>query len=249
MSAGDADSLLVEIVQAPAGTSRRRPVGVAAPSQPPAEVSLVVATLVLSAGRLPNVDAAASALKRWREDPQAQQSLLQRALAVLNTAARAYRAAAIDPYVVEVMELDPRAVRLGYGAPGEIGAGAWLDAFPVEVPEPAVDPRSAEQLRIGETVGAVLAGRAAIFEAEDLALRALLDLEHRRIRAAVAQARAAVEVLKEELGAWGVGEALESVTAVESLDPDLISATALHVLETAAAYRAERLHGRPGPGP
>jgi hypothetical protein len=167
----------------------------------------------------------------------------------VNSAARAYRAAAIDPYVVEVMELDPRAVRLGYGAPGQIGAGSWLDAFSLEVPEPEVDPRSTEQLRIGETVGAVLAGRATIFEAEDLALRALLDLEHQRIRAAAAQARAAVEVLKEELGSWGVGEDLESVTAVQSPDPDLISATALHVLETAAAYRAERLQGRPGAGP
>jgi hypothetical protein len=239
----DADTLLVELVPGQAAGRRRRFGAAPAPPWPPPEVALVIATFVLASEPLANADAAAGSelLAGWERDPARQRALLDRTLAIVNRGVRAYRAAALDPYVIEVMDLDPRAVRFGVGEPGAIGAGQWLQAFTMELEAPDSDPRSIEELRIGASVGAVLAGRAVVFEAEDLALRALLDLRHGRVRAAGALARASVEVLKQELRNSLTDEQLQRVAAVPGEDPELLEATALHVLETAAAFRDEQL--------
>ena len=234
-----ADSLLVEVVTARAAAPRRRFGSGPEMRSDPGEVALVVATLVLAGEPRADATEASLQLARWKADRAIQRSLIERALRIINRGLRGYRAAALDPYVIEVMELDPRSVRLGFGRPGEIGAGRWLDAFAADLESPPVKPRSVEQLRIGEAVGAALAGPAPFFEAEELALRSLLDLQHERVRAAAAQARAAVEVLKDELRAFVTDPELEGVTAVQSVDPEVIEATAMHVLETAAAYRSE----------
>ncbi|MHB8690471.1 MAG: hypothetical protein ACYDHH_04430 [Solirubrobacteraceae bacterium] len=239
----DADTLLVEVVPGQAAGRRRRLGAGAAPPWPPPEVALVVATVVLASEPIANADTAAGSelLAAWERDYARQRLLLDRALAIVNRGVRAYRAAALDPYAIEVMELDPRAIRFGLGAPGAIGAGQWLQAFTMQIDAPASDPRSVEELRIGASVGAVLAGRAVVFEAEDLALRALLELRHGRLRAAGALARASVEVLKQELRGSLTDEQLQRVAAVAGDDPELLEATALHVLETAAAFRGEQL--------
>jgi hypothetical protein len=237
----DADTLLVEVVPARAAERRRRFGAGAAPPWPPPEVALAVATFVLASQPVAEATAASELLMTWERDQTRQRALLDRTLAIVNRGIRAYRAAALDPYALEVMELDPRAVRFGFGEPGAIGAGQWLQAFTMTLDGPASDPRSTEELRIGASVGAVLAGRAVVFEAEDLALRALLDLRHGRLRAAGALARASVEVLKQELRGLLTDEQLQRVAVVAGDDPELLEATALHVLETAAAFRGEQL--------
>jgi hypothetical protein len=203
-------------------------------------VSLVVATLVLASEPLTGRSAASGLLDRWRADLPRQRSMLVRALQIVNRGLRGYRAAALDPYVMEVMELDPRTVRFGYGPAGEIGASRWTDAFAMELRVSAPKARSVEQLRIGETVGGAIAGTAPLFEAEELALRALLDLRHERLRAAAAQARAAAEVLSAELGTPATDPEMAG-SGVHSDDPAAIEAIASHVLETAAAFRLQTL--------
>lgn len=232
-----ADSLVVEIVEAPAAKSRFSRRSKTLPSkEPPAPVSLAIATLILASQPLSDSTHARAKLTRWREDGAEQHALLERALSCLNRAVRGYRAAACDPYVLELSEADPRAIRIGYGTAAGLFAGAWSEAFLVR-PDTVTVFSSTQELHIGVTLAAVLDGRADVFEAEELALRTLLDLAHGRERAAAAQARGAVEVLRAELEPYAEGSAVASVEPVADMDAALAEATARHVLETAAAYR------------
>jgi hypothetical protein len=167
-----------------------------------------------------------------------QRRLVHQALDVLNVAAGAYRAAAVDPYVVELMELDPRVVRFGHGTAETIGTGRETVGFGVEREGGRRSSPTTEELRVLEAVAAALAGRAGTFEAEALALRALLDLAHHRERGAAAQCRAAVTLLKEELAEIRVDTS--SVVVADELDREEIEAIARHVLEVAGAYHATR---------
>lgn len=225
----ECDVLLVEFVEGRA--AKRRPRGTSA------EVALAVVTLILATEPHADRAQAQALLDARRNDATQQHALLTSAVRALNRAVRAYRAAAADPYVIEISEYDPRSALIGYGQAGQIGADAWLEAAPLSS-APTVRASREDQMRVWETVGSVLAGRDAIFEAEELALRALLDLEHGRLRGAAAQARGAVEVLRDELAVWGAGADAAGVKAVDAMDADMVKATATHVLETAAAYRA-----------
>jgi hypothetical protein len=146
---------------------------------------------------------------------------------VLNLAIRAYRAGAPDPYTVEVTRRDARRVRIGYGTTEEVQDGLWQEA--VELAPPLRSrPKRVERLRPSEAVAAVLAGRGEVLEAEDLLMRALIDLDQGRTRAAAHQAAAAMRLLPGELGSRpGIGGLdLESVARSAQRTEELASSAA-----------------------
>lgn len=137
-------------------------------------------------------------LERLRREEGEREELIDAVLGVVNLAIRAHRAGARDPYVAELTRQDPREVRVGFGTAQELSRGAWTEAFR---PPPPRMPRMQRSERLGPTDVVVLAlgGRLGLLQAEDLALRALCDVDQGRPRAAAVQARACVELLAAEL--------------------------------------------------
>lgn len=196
---GSADVLAIDVVGAPPprrGILFGRKAHDAPAGERRREVSLAMVTFVKSS--IPLEPAGAQGLiERCRQSEEEQEAWIGEALAVINSAIRAYRAGG-DPYVLEVSRQDPRAVRIGWGSAEEIFAGEWRGAFsPPPLPAPRVGRD--EILRSQQLVAGVLAGRARVLDADDLIARALLDLDLGRSRGAALQLRAAVELLVAEL--------------------------------------------------
>lgn len=242
---GPARALISEVVEAPAHrlAPRRReaPAGAErSPAEEPRPVALSVITLV-EADRPLAEDAARTELDRFRAEPERWAERTAGALAAVNVAARAFRTAAADPYLADVAASDPRDVVVGYGRRGAIGAGSWLGAFVLpRAASTAAGPTLAE-LRVLHRVAGALDGRVHPFEAEDLALRALADLDQGRLRAAAAQAAAAAAVLRAELAELDEDVDADLDEDAVSSDSDAIAATARAVLGRAAEYHTECL--------
>ena len=121
---------------------------------------------------------------------------VESALAVLNRALRAHRAAAADPYVAEVSRERALVVRVGYGSGDELANGRFTEAR--ELPRPGRRvKRSMEAPE--ERFAALLGGREEIHPAEELVLRARADLNAGRPAEAALQCRVAIEALLELL--------------------------------------------------
>jgi hypothetical protein len=95
-------------------------------------------------------------------------------------------------------------VRIGYGSGDQVADGRWTSAY--EVPEPRERVRRAEGLMPQERLAAILGGSDHTLVAEELVLRARLDLDGDRPREAALQARVALEALLAEVP--GVAESL-----------------------------------------
>jgi hypothetical protein len=192
---GAADVLVISVTPAPAGRPRiLRRARPADGSKPPAEVPLLLATFVKGTAPLGDEREAEQQLGGLRTSEPDQLPWVTDGLEVVNLAIRAYRAAAHDPYATEVTRRDARRVRIGYGSTEEVQEGRWRSA--IELPPPPGRKASRlERLRPQEGVAAVLAGRSRVFDAEDMALRALIDLDNNRSRAAAFQIGAAMRML------------------------------------------------------
>jgi hypothetical protein len=139
---------------------------------------------------------------------------VQEALGVLNIAIRAHRAGAHDPYAIEVTLRDARRVLIGYGATEQVQEGRWQDALELSAPSGRRSTRI-ERLRPPEAVAAVLSGRSRVLEAEDLLLRALIDLDNHRTRGAAFQVGAAIRLLPLELGP----DSWDAIPGLRSIEP------------------------------
>jgi hypothetical protein len=212
---GVADVLVVGVVGAP--VSRARLLRRARHAKQPAasaEVPLSLVTFVT--GTLPLTDEreASRRLEAIRFSEDQQNVRVNEALAVLNVAIRAHRAGARDPYAIEVTLRDARRVRIGYGTTEQVQEGRWQDALELSPPAGRRSTRI-ERLRPPEAVAAVLSGRTKVLEAEDLLLRALIDLDNHRTRGAAFQVGAAIRLLPLELGpdSW---DAIPGLRALET---------------------------------
>lgn len=177
----------------------------------PADVAVLRVMWIGASQAAPTRQEAASRLERLRRQEDEREELVEAVLGVLNTAVRAHRAAARDPYVAEVTRADPRAVRFGYGEARPLTQGQWTEAFLAPAPKP---PPLDRAVRLGpsETVALALRGRLDLLEAEELSLRATLDVDQGRWLAAGAQLIAALDLLRAELRAArsaGVAVAVE----------------------------------------
>ena len=198
--AGERDVLQIAALGAPppsSGIIFRRAKKVR-PDDPPREASLLVVTLIGAANRFARRDEARTFLEDTRREPERQDELVDQALAAVNRAIRAFRGAARDPFVGEVERADARAVRIGYGTAQELAAGRFSEAFSAP-PPPAPRLSRGERVAPSEAVAFALTGRLPLLDAEDLALRAMLDLERGRPRAAAVQLRACIDLLVAEL--------------------------------------------------
>ena len=154
------------------------------------------ATLI-HAEPLPGDEEAESWLDGLRRDADARENEVEAALAELNAVLRAHRAAAADPYAREVARWQANAVRVGYGSGEQVAEGRFTAAY--EVPEARGRVRRAETLAPQERLAAILGGSDRVLVAEELVLRARLDLDAGRPREAALQARVALEALLAEL--------------------------------------------------
>jgi hypothetical protein len=138
---------------------------------------------------------------RWLEQLGADRGALaaevEHAVAILNRALRAHRAAVADPYVREVRSEAALARRVGFAEGSSVAAGR-LDTF-VEVVADEGRARRAERLRPQERLAATLGGRERTLVCEELVLRARLDLDSGSRREAALQARIALESLLAEI--------------------------------------------------
>jgi hypothetical protein len=172
--------------------------------------------------------------------------------AELNRMLRAHRAAAADPYAVEVSPTHALVVRVGYGVGDLVADGRYDDAL--EMPRVAADVlargRRGAALAPGERLAAILSGRDELLACEELVLRARADLEAHRPREAALQARIALEAVLAEVGSDDeelaasrseVGDAANA--ALRGDPPEHLQSAVAHAVE-----RMERaLRRRPAP--
>ena len=154
------------------------------------------ATLV-DAARLDDDGAA----RRWLAGADGE-AVAGAALARLNRALYAQRAASADPGVHEVTRAQALVVRVGFGAGEEVADGRWTRA--VELPGPRDPGRRARALvlRPQERLAALLGGRDVALACEELTLRARADLDAGRRREAALQLGVALDAALAELVPW-----------------------------------------------
>jgi hypothetical protein len=205
-----------------------------------AEAVPTVRATLIGVGPLEDGDAWLDAL---RGDSRGRETLVSEALSELNALLRAHRAAAADPYAHEIARWHANVVRIGYGS-GEKVADGRFDAAYV-VPEPAARGR-ADGLAPQERLAAILSGSDHLLAAEELVLRARLDLDSGRPREAALQARIALEALLAELPeASALASYREAVGAAANAalagDPPIEGVTdAVEAMRAALAHHARR---------
>jgi hypothetical protein len=207
-----ADVLVVDGESAaPAPRRLRQPrARAAAPGNPPREVQLFIYTAIKGTRALDSLEDAEAFFASLSGSTEQAEGWVADALEIVNRTIAAHRVCAADPYALEVSRRDPRSVRVGYGTGETVFRGTWEKA--VELPAPA-EPRIRRELRLMPQHGMadVLAAAGPMLEGEELVLRAGLDLEHGRGRAAAVGLRAGVQLLLRELA----GVAVEARAADE----------------------------------
>ena len=133
------------------------------------------------------------------------------AVAVLNRALHAHRAARADPYARDVGAGQALVVRIGFGSGDAVAEGRFEEAWELPRTDRSRPRRSMEGPE--ERFAVLLGARASVLVCEELVLRARADLDQGRPREAALQARIALESLLAEIGGSLAGErraALES---------------------------------------
>jgi hypothetical protein len=174
-----------------------------------------------------------------RANQEQVEAELSSALATLNRALRAWRAARADPYVGEVSFERTREARVGYGSGEAVADGRLAEAL--EAPR-AKAPRVKRSMEAPEErFAALLGAREEQLVAEELVLRARADLNAGRMREAALQARVALEALSglnEHRGAVGLAA---NAALAGDLSNDEVSALTEAIKGMEAALRRHRL--------
>jgi hypothetical protein len=187
--------LVMDTVGATPRARRRRRARQVAPQPEPAPVAIGRATLI-DAAPIDGDQPARAWLASVDVDVEAA-----RAVATLNGVLHAHRIATADPFVRELHLEQALVTRVGYGAGEQVAEGDFTDARQLEQAIPRRIGR-VDALRPDERLAALLAGRDMALAAEELTLRARLDLDRGRTREAALQLRVALEAALAELEAW-----------------------------------------------
>jgi hypothetical protein len=212
------------------GNRKPRPAGTE-----PMPVSTARATLVRAAPFEGEREAAT-----WLKD--AGEDEIDAAIAVLNQVLHLQRTAAADAFVREVARGQALVARVGYGEGEEVAHGRWTEATTFPVPrEPRV--RRAAALRPQERLAALLGGRDAPLAAEELALRARVDLDAGRRREAALQLRIALECGLAELEPWRdqLGERLSELREARDAVAAAANAALQGGIDDATAAQVDRV--------
>jgi hypothetical protein len=121
------------------------------------------------------------------------------ATAMLGRVLHAHRIAAADPYLHEVSPAQALVIRAGWGKGEQVADGLWLHAR--ELPWAQPRARRAAALRPQERLARLLGARGKALLCEELALRARLDLDHRRLAHAALELDGAYATALAELSA------------------------------------------------
>jgi hypothetical protein len=136
-------------------------------------------------------------LAALRDDREAALTERDAAVRVLNFALRAQRAARADPYIADVSGERSLVARIGFGRGDAVAGGRFAEAL--ELPRAAARRVTRSMEAPEERFAALLGAREQALVAEELVLRARIDLNARRSREAALQARVALEALMAEL--------------------------------------------------
>lgn len=194
------------------------------PRTPPALAPLTIATLV-AAQPLPGDDVALE----WLESADLEAEVRD-AVAVLNRVLHAERLVRADPYVRELTAAQAVALRVGVGRGEEVADGHWTEARALDPASFAARSRESA-LRPQERFAALLAGRDVALAAEELTLRARLDLDRGRTREAALQLRVALEAALAELQAWSHHDDVASRLTALRGDREAVAGAANRALE------------------
>lgn len=220
-------------------TPKAKPV---APEPDPAPVPTTRVTLV-QADPLADVAAAQAWVKSANLSAEADE-----AVAVLNGVLHAHRTSAMDPFTRDVSRRQALVVRAGVGEGEAVAHGRWETAVVVPAPVEKAAGRRASALRPQERLAAVLSGRDVALAAEELTLRARLDLDAGRTREAALQLRVALEAALAELQPWADGAdlapRLEELTELRSTVGSAANLALQGGLDDATAADVKRIVGR-----
>ena len=177
---------------------------------------------------------------------------LAAALAVLNRALHAHRAARADLAARDVTRTSALVVRLGFGSGDQVAEGRFERGW--ELPRQARKAKRTMEAP-DERFAALLGGRETVLACEELVLRARADLDAGRVREAALQARIALETLLAELEKLpdarrraleddrGQVGAAANAALRGPLDPGAAEAVTAAVGRMEAALRGHRLSG------
>jgi hypothetical protein len=194
--------LVIETLGAPppARRRRRRPRD-AEISEPPPELPVARATVVLAFDELEDEQAAGAWLQQASADESTIDQLVEQGIAELNQALHAQAVASGDPYPQTLTPARAAAIRIGYGNGEALADGAYSAAHQVDPGLGSASRRRQrdEELRPQQRLAAVLGGREQLDACETLLLRARADLDGKRGREAALQLRVGLEALLVEL--------------------------------------------------
>jgi hypothetical protein len=156
----------------------------------------VTTLTVIRSSAFESLDEAGRWLASTGRDRERAEGEVDDAVAVVNRAVHAQRAASHDPYAPDLTPARALVVRLGHGTGDEVADGEWTEA--VELPSDERRKRRIDALRPQERVAAVLGGRDRVDACETLLLRARADLDAGRGREGALQLRAGLEALLAE---------------------------------------------------
>jgi hypothetical protein len=173
-------------------------------AEPAPETTTVPVTRATLIGAVPVGDADVAAA--WLENADLTREV-RAAVEILNTVLHAERIVRADPFVREIAPEQALALRVGIGRGEQVAEGEWTDARSLP-PLATARPKRTRALRPQERFAALLGGRDVALAAEELTLRARLDLDRGRTREAALQLRVALEAALAELQAWSHREDL-----------------------------------------
>ena len=195
----------------------------------------------------PSAFASAQDAAEWLSELRANEELteaeLVAAVGVLNRPLFARRLATADPYLAEVSVERALVARVGYGEGDAVADGRYAEAL--ELPRPGARRVKRSMEAPDERFAALLGAREQPLVAEELVLRARMDLDAGRTREAALQARVALEALGDSSLAQlrpGVAAAANAALSAD-LDEAALQAITEAVMAMEAALRRHRLGG------
>ena len=194
--------LVIETLGAPppARRRRKRPRD-AEVGEPPPELPVARATVVLAFNEFESEQGADAWLRETSSGEDAVDRLVEQGIDELNQALHAHAVASGDPYPQTVTPARAVVIRVGYGTGEALADGAFTSAHQVDPGLGSVSRRRQrdEELRPQQRLAAVLGGREQLDACETLLLRARADLDAGRNREAALQLRVGLEALLVEL--------------------------------------------------
>jgi hypothetical protein len=194
--------LVIETLGAPPPARRRRKRPRDAEiGEPPTELPVARATVVLAFNEFEDEQAAEAWLSETSASEEAIDRLVEQGIDELNQALHTQSVASGDPYPQTVTPARAVVIRIGFGGGEALVDGAFISAHQVD---PGLGPISRrrqrdEELRPQQRLAAVLGGREQLDACETLLLRARADLDADRNREAALQLRVGLEALLIEL--------------------------------------------------